>query len=444
MRYTALLIACFFSVAANAQRTYRNNSVLANGDWYKIAVKQPGIYRINIAFLQSLGINIGNLQSGTVRLFGNGGEMLPEDNAVVPADDLLENAIMVVDGGDGVINGNDYLLFYANGPQQWVKDSANKRFKHRKNLYGNESYYYLNIAGTGLRVQSRTVTGTPNQIVTAFKDRIFHELDTSNFLRSGKEWYGEEFSNTPGGTTNRTFSFTIPNFIAGSVQMISNVAARSNGIASSFIIRANNSNVAQHTVSAVGTGNYDPVAAAHELAASFNLSQAALSLQYSYQPASVNSQGWLNWFELFPQRQLSMSGIDQLLFRDWETVGAGNIAEFRLQNAASSTMVWDVTDPLRPQNITGALNGNELRLVNTAERLREYVAFNQTNFLQPAAVGKISNQDLHGATAPNYIIVTHPTLLSEAQRLATWHRQNQNLTTLTVSTEQVYHEFGSG
>ena len=98
MRYSTLLIACFFIVAANAQRTYRNNSVLANGDWYKLAVKQPGVYRINIALLQSLGINTTNLQSGSVRLFGNGGEMLPEDNAVIPADDLVENAIMVVDG----------------------------------------------------------------------------------------------------------------------------------------------------------------------------------------------------------------------------------------------------------------------------------------------------------------------------------------------------------
>ncbi|HLO38046.1 MAG TPA: hypothetical protein VK173_06150, partial [Lacibacter sp.] len=110
MRYTVLLIACFFTVAVNAQRTYRNNSVLASGDWYKISVKQPGVYRINIAFLQSLGVNTSNLQSGSLRLFGNGGEMLPEDNAIVPADDLAENAIMVVDGGDGVVNGSDYII----------------------------------------------------------------------------------------------------------------------------------------------------------------------------------------------------------------------------------------------------------------------------------------------------------------------------------------------
>nr|WP_294906300.1 type IX secretion system sortase PorU [uncultured Lacibacter sp.] len=444
MRYTTLLIASLFSLAVNAQRTYRSNSVLATGEWYKISVKQAGVYRINLAFLQSLGVTTANLQSNSIRLYGNGGEMLAEDNAVVPADDLIENAVMIVDGGDGILNGNDYILFYANGPQQWVKDSVNKRFRHRKNLYSNESFYFLTIGGSGLRVQNRTIASSPTHTVTTFKDRLFHELDTINFLRSGKEWYGEEFSNTPGGTLSRSFNLTIQNAVAGPVQIISSVAARSNGSSSSFVIRANNINVAQHTVSLVGTGTYDPVAAAHELTASFNLSQSSLSLQYNFQPTSVNAQGWLNWFELFPLRQLSMNTVDQLLFRDWETVGPGNVADFRLQSAVSSTVVWDITDPLRPQNITGSLNGNEFRFVNTAERLREYVAFNQTNFLQPTAVGKVNNQDLHGAASPNYIIVAHSSLLSEAQRLATWHRQNQNLTTLTVSTEQVFNEFGSG
>lgn len=444
MRYTALLLGCFLFFTGTAQRSYRSNSVLASGEWFKISVKEAGVYRVNIALLQSLGVNVSNLPSSNIRLFGNGGSMLPEDNAIVAPDDLTENAIQMVDGGDGVFNGSDYFLFYSSGPQQWVKDSANKRFKHRKNLYSNEAYYYINISSGGLRIQNRTAGVAPNRVVTAFQDRYFHERDTINFLRSGKEWYGEEFSNTPGSTTTRNFSINIPNLVPAPVQLVSNVAARSNGASSSFLIRVNNTAVAQHTVSPVGTGTYDPVASAAELVTSFNLSQTTINLQYNYQAGSVNAQGWLNWFELFPQRQLSMSNVDQLLFSDWETVGAGNVAEFRLQGAVSSTLVWDITDPLRPQNMTGVLNGNEFRFVNTAERLREYIAFNQQNFLQPAAVGKIANQDLHGAASPNYIIIAHPSLLDEAQRLASWHRQHQNLTTLAVTTEQVFNEFSSG
>jgi hypothetical protein len=444
MRYTALLIGCFLFFAGTAQRTYRSNSVLASGDWFKISVKEAGVYRVNLAFLQTLGVNVSNLQSNSIRLYGNGGQLLPEGNASIPVDDLSENAIQVVDGGDGLLNGSDYFLFYSNGPVHWAKDSVNRRFRHQKNRYSNESVYFIHIGGTGLRIQEQPASGSANQIVSTFRDRIFHELDTINFLRSGKEWYGEEFSNTPGSTVTRTFSVNVPHLLPAPAAFVSNVAARSNGSASSFLIRVNNAAIAQHTVAPVGTGAYDPVASAQELVASFNGSTSPVAIQYNYQTGSVNAQGWLNWFELFPQRQLRLSGNAQLLFRDWESVGAGNVAEFRVQDAVSTTVVWDITDPLRPRNMVGALSGNEFRFTNTAERLREYVAFNQQQLLQPAAAGKIANQDLHGAPAPSFIIVTHPSLLPEAQRLANWHRQNQNLATLVATTEQVFHEFASG
>jgi hypothetical protein len=40
-------------------------SVLASGDWYKIGTTQKGIYKIDRAFLQKAGINIGTVQPGT-------------------------------------------------------------------------------------------------------------------------------------------------------------------------------------------------------------------------------------------------------------------------------------------------------------------------------------------------------------------------------------------
>ena len=110
--FIAVILAAF-ALAANGQRNYAANSVLSTGSWFKIGVKQEGIYKIDIPFLNSLGINTINLPSTSIRLFGNGGGMLDENNAVARQDDLFENAIEVVDGGDGILNGNDYLLFYA-------------------------------------------------------------------------------------------------------------------------------------------------------------------------------------------------------------------------------------------------------------------------------------------------------------------------------------------
>jgi len=101
-RHKCLFIAVIFiafAFAANGQRNYAANSVLSTGSWFKIGVNQEGIYKIDIPFLNSLGINTANLPSASIRLYGNGGGMLDENNAVARQDDLFENAIEVMDGG---------------------------------------------------------------------------------------------------------------------------------------------------------------------------------------------------------------------------------------------------------------------------------------------------------------------------------------------------------
>ncbi|HUR66664.1 MAG TPA: hypothetical protein VMZ03_09975, partial [Chitinophagaceae bacterium] len=119
----SLIVACLPGLA---QRSYTSNSVLATGNWYKLGVKGPGIYKVDVPFLNSLGVNTSNLSSASIRLYGNGGQMLNEANNGRVTDDLLENPLAVVDGGDGTISGSDYILFYANGPDEWIKDSLNQ------------------------------------------------------------------------------------------------------------------------------------------------------------------------------------------------------------------------------------------------------------------------------------------------------------------------------
>ena len=438
------MILITFPLVSPAQRSYKPNSVLASGSWYKIAVKTPGIYKIDLPFLSALGINTSNLPSNSIRLFGNGGGMLPEANNVPRIDDLEENAIMVVDGGDGVLNGADYILFFSNGASQWIADSVNKKFLHKQNLYSDETYYYLSIGGNGKRISNGQNNLIPNVSITSFNDRYFHELDTINFLSSGKEWFGEEFSNTPGHSLTRSFSMNVPNLATGSpLTLVTDCLARSYSVGSVFNVSVNNQAVQQISISPVGGGQYDPVALEAQAAANVNVSGSDVSISYTYMPGSFNSQGWLNWFELFPRRILSMNGIDQLLFRDWNSVG-NNIGEFSIADANAGTQVWDVSDPLIPVRMQTNLQGSDCKFLNSCSRLREYVAFNSTNFLQPVSVGKVLNQDLHSSQPADLVIVTAPSLLGQAQRLGQFHQAKNNFRYIVVTTEQVYNEFSSG
>ena len=140
--------------------------------------------RLTRAAARRVGTRRPFLQASNGLAGGDHGVVLIPENPAVPVpDDLLENAIWVEDGGDGIINGNDYILFYAPGPHPWIKDSVNKDFRHQKNLYSEQSYYYLTIGGgTGKRVNPVNPALSPNQTITSFNERYFYELDTFNFL----------------------------------------------------------------------------------------------------------------------------------------------------------------------------------------------------------------------------------------------------------------------
>ncbi len=431
------------SLMGNAQRVYAPHSVLSSGSWFKLGTSKPGVYKMDITFLNSLGVNTSSLSSGSIRLFGNGGNMLSESNAGPWTDDLVENAIQVVDGGDGVINGSDYVLFYSNGPDEWTRDSANLRFSHRKNVFSDKAFYFLNIGTNGKRIANAPIAGSPVNTVTSFSERYFHELDTVNFLAGSKEWYGEELSALPGRSLARNFTVNLPNSISSpAILLQTNCVARSVGVNSRFDIRINNQAAGQLFVNSVTGNQYDLVAQQTNGLLNGSSVSNNIDVTYTYVPGSFNAQGWINWFELFTRRTISLNGTDQLLFRDWTSVNQGN-AEFVVAAANSNTQVWEVTQATEPLRMQGVLSGTEFRFINNCTRLREYIAFNAANFLVPVAIGKINTQDLHNASPADLLIVTHPLLLSQAERLASLHQQN-GLRVIVVSTEQVYNEFGSG
>ena len=434
---------------AIAQRLYAPNSVLAIGNWYKIGLKQAGVYKVDVNMLTALGINTSNLSSASIRLYGNGGGMLEENNAQPRTDDLFENSIEVIDGGDGIFNGTDFFIFYAPGPHRWEKDTANQSFKHRKNLYSDTSFYYININGTGKRIPLISTTSSPTITVNSYNERYFYENDLVNLLNSGKQWYGEEFSNNPGGTSTRSFTVDWPGLILTQpVTLVSDLAARSVGATAVFSVKVNSQQV--QTVNLPGvTGNFlDVFATSLSQQNTFTAAQGSLGVSFTFNPAvspaGSGTKGWLNWFELYGRRNLSINAANQLFFRDWASVVPGAIANYAIANSSAATMVWEITDPLRPLKITVTTIASQTNFSNDASKLREYVAFSNSNLVTPFAIGKLTNQNLHNSSAVDFIIITDASLLSEAQRLARFHLQKDAYKTVVVTSEQVFQEFGGG
>ncbi|MBC7651225.1 MAG: type IX secretion system sortase PorU, partial [Deinococcales bacterium] len=428
-----------------AQRNYAASSVLQIGNFIKIGVVQSGIYKIDVAYFTANGLLTPNLSAATIRLYGNGGSMIDEKNNTTYLDDLVENAIQVVDGGDGIFNNTDYLLFYAPGPQRWLKDSVNKKFNHQKNLYTDTAYYFITIGGSGKRITQKNTNASPNTFVSTYNDRFFYENDLVNFLNSGKEWYGEEFSNINTNNLSRNFMVDLNGLITSQpISLSTNFAARSVLTNSNLVIKANGNTIATVNVPA-NSGNFLDVFAASVLSQnSFTTTQPSVALNISFNPSTASAQAWLNWFEVHSRRALIISSTGQLLFRDWQSVGANNIAEFTISNTIPTTDVWDITNPLQPDKITLNYVANQTKFSNDATWLHEYIAFNNTGFFTPIFLGKIENQNLHNSATADYLIITNPLFLAEAKRLALFHTQQNNYKVFIATTTQIFNEFAGG
>ena len=90
------------SAKAMKSHTYANNSVLANGSWYRVSVTKTGVHKVTGTDLTSMGMSVSGLASNRIAIFGNGGTMLSEANGVFRYDDLQELPIEMHDGGDGI------------------------------------------------------------------------------------------------------------------------------------------------------------------------------------------------------------------------------------------------------------------------------------------------------------------------------------------------------
>ena len=208
-------------------------------------------------------------------------------------------------------------------------------------------------------------------------------------------------------------------------------SSRSVNVTSHFGININGNPVQQIDIPPVGTGTYDLFA--HNVQKSDNfIANTGSLVSLNYSQGSFGSQGWLNWFELFCRRAINIERSADF-FQGLVKCGL-RVVTFAISNADAKTQVWDITSPLHPVKMNTILNGNQLSFSNDAQILHEYVCFSNV-FQTPQAIGKIANQNLHSTSAADLIIVANPQFIPQAQALAQFHQQKNNLKTIVVTTD---------
>lgn len=70
------------SQAKSAATSSIFNSVLSSGKWYRFYVQNSGVFKITKTFLNSLGFSTDGIDPRTIKIYGNGGRMIPLTNNV--------------------------------------------------------------------------------------------------------------------------------------------------------------------------------------------------------------------------------------------------------------------------------------------------------------------------------------------------------------------------
>lgn len=335
-----------------------SNSLLASGNWYRFYVEKSGVYKISKSFLQSLGFNT-NIDPRTIKIYGNGGRMLPLDNSISYPEDLEENAIQFIGEEDGVFDADDYILFYAEGVDTWNEESLTS-----VNLFADKSYYYVTSLGSfGKRIQSAIQpSNVPDLTFNVYDDTIIYEKDLINPAKVGRRWFGEQFNID----ANQTFNFSIPNLdISQTIHAKINFASSSFGN-TSFNVKANSIDLGTVIFPQITTGSgiegYESA-----FNAVFNVTSSNISIDVSYNNGGVpSSNGYLDFIKLNVKRNLTGHSKQFMFFNNEEQVNVG-IGEYAISNASGIQQVWDITDiynVTKYENTTGVNFNFKINLGN--------------------------------------------------------------------------------
>jgi hypothetical protein len=429
-------------LSKSGQITNFEDSVLKSGTWYKFSIDKTGVFKIDSQFLSDLGVSTSDLDPRNIRIYGNGGKMLPNLNSDFRYNDLQENAIYVEGEEDAVFNENDYVLFYGQGPDDWNTDDQNST-SHRKNIYSDAAYYFLSVdLGVGKRIaQADEVSDPKTDAVTTYTDYLFKEDEIINLIGAGQQWFGDSFLST----NSRSYSFQFDD-IDVSKDLIIKVKAASTASSSTSMNVSVNDNGGLFALNFTGVSGISKVSGAlNRGAVSVESSLVTVNIEY-LNNGNGNANAFLDYIELIGDKFLIASG-KQFGFRNFLSKESDKVLEYTIQNNTHIDMLWDVTNAIEPKFISNeAVAGSNFNFKAKSGFLNEYHVLNNSNYYKPKVInqGPIANQNLHGLRNIQYLIITREDFVSQAERLASYHVNNSNLTANVVPLSQIYNEFGSG
>lgn len=422
-----------------------SNSVLSSGEWHKFYVDTTGVFRLSRNFLQNIGVDVNNVDPRNIKLYGNGGRMIPYANSEIYPIDIQENAIKFVGESDGVFNSNDYILFYAQGPKAFNAESNTNI-----NAYTDKTYYYINVSGgAGKRIQAFSQPNGPIDLeINTFEEYKFRETDIHNIATLGRRWFGDTFDIQ----SNRQYVFDFPDLVTSEPVSLKVYVAAASSSSSSMGVSVNGDVVSTLSISARSDTNLaNDAFYVNDI--EVNSSTITIGLNYNNQ-GNPSAIGYLDYISIEATRLLNFQN-EQFQFQNNAVALVSGIGKYTISNASQLSEVWDVTDIYNVSNTENTTGQSNFSFTSELGVLKTYVGITPSDYFEPKADNNttVENQNIKGTVFINnlgefqdvdYIIVAPTNMFSEAERLAEINRNQYNLNVKVYSLDEIYNEFSTG
>ena len=427
------------------------NSVLASGKWVRFEASEEGMYKISKSDLSYYGIDASTVDPRTIKIYNNGGKVLPESILSERPSDLVENAILVVGEEDGKFDDSDYIIFYGRGNSFWDYDTdgvAIKRFFHP---YSNQNYYWITSGGGGgKRMSEKSGSNTSADHTQSTTDAfVSFEEDKINIGNTGRLFLGDAFSQS---VTSKSYVNSLDGRVStGPIKYkFSFVVASDDGL--TLNISENGTQVFSKYLYGISSTQYPKYTTGVYFSNSFSfnseLSENRSVLNFKIAQYSASSFGYLDYFTIQYKKFLTAYNDAVVFFSD--TVDGIN--EYTLDGFSSSNIrIYDITNYDDVNVITNysMLSGGNCNFQideNTTLRSK-YLAIGSDVFKSPTNPVEVENSDLHAEqTGAKFLIITHKNFKDAANSLKSY---KENEAPVTISTyvayiDEIYNEFSCG
>lgn len=425
-------------------------NVLSNGKWLRLAIKKEGIYRITAKELENAGLNIPSEQIKTIKIFGNSGDILSEKVEDGLNNILNEQSIIVNTSSDGKLED---IIFYASGSSgfknvQSVSDIYSYRFvKHYLNYMDKYNYYLLTFGGIdGKRAVSQEVEEPTTYSPEFYIASIFSEDDIimPSLWGNGRIFLGSSNFTTP--FTDKLFN-VVNNSGTDSIFYLFSVAHTSSNVGE-FAVSFRDKQTPMSVISiGSSTGSYES-ARMYTWYAGYPVNDLPAS---SNSTAYINYDGansaipYMNFYEIhYPRKFIAIDGEISFFTNDNDT---NSIGEYNISGFGKNKYGFDVTDASNPillKNISNNENNFNFKSnnKNVYSRLDKKHFFISSNLKNLESIESIYLDNLRGSDiSADVIIITCDSLLSSANKFATYRKEQSGYTTTVVTLDKIYNEF---